>query len=189
MQKQKSIIILLFQIEIPYIEFTFILYTGTDMKFILVMLAFLISTPAAHSQGDALLKTDASGDPSKLTMLGIPKELSGKTSEFFTNLVNGNINLAYKEILKGSPISEKKEEITTLIKETKLSVKLYGNIKDFEFVSSENVTSSYLRLRYLVLLEKLPMRWIFTFYKSPANGWVVTNVKFDDLSEFYFSDQ
>ncbi len=159
------------------------------MKIILALLLVLIFTPAAHSQGDALLKSDATGGANKLSVLGIPPELLNKTSEFFTNLVAGNINLAYKILLKGSPISERKEEIVTLIRETKLSVKLYGNIKGSEFVSSESVTGSYLRLRYLALLETLPMRWIFTFYKSPANGWVVTNVKFDDLSEFYFSDQ
>ncbi len=159
------------------------------MKIILTLLAYLIIVPAANSQGDALLKSAAASTANKLSLLGIPPALSKKTSEFFTNLVDGNLNLAYKELLNGSPISERKEEVATLIKETKLSVKLYGKIKGAEFVSSENVTGSYLRLRYLVLLDKLPMRWIFTFYKSPAKGWVVTNVKFDDLSEFYFTDQ
>ncbi|MFA6570085.1 MAG: hypothetical protein WCT77_02500, partial [Bacteroidota bacterium] len=73
--------------------------------------------------------------------------------------------------------------------QTKKSIQLYGPIKGYEPVSSEIVTESLVRLRYFSLHTDFPMRWIFTFYKSPSRGWIVINIKFDDLSETFFTDQ
>jgi len=75
-----------------------------------------------------------------------------------------------------------------LKKQTERSIDIYGDILSFEFVSAEQVTESYIRLRYLALHSSYPMRWIFTYYRSPDKNWIVTNVKFDDLSEYFFSD-
>ncbi len=121
--------------------------------------------------------------------IGVPIELTNKTNDFFANVINLKIVEAFDGILSNSPLAEKKEARKQLISQTKRAMQLYGNLKSYEAVSSETVSPSYIRLRFLGLHEKYPMRWIFTFYKSPEMGWIVTNIKFDDLSEFYFTDE
>ncbi len=121
--------------------------------------------------------------------IGVPTELTNKTNDFFANVINLKIVEAFDGILNNSPLAEKKAARKQLISQTKRAMQLYGNLKSYEAVSSETVSPSYIRLRFLGLHEKYPMRWIFTFYKSPEMGWIVTNIKFDDLSEFYFTDE
>jgi hypothetical protein len=65
---------------------------------------------------------------------------------------------------------------------------LYGQIRAYEPVSSDIVSESYIRIRYLAYHTDFPMRWIFTFYKSPKLGWIVVNIRFDDLSDFFFKE-
>jgi hypothetical protein len=121
--------------------------------------------------------------------IGVPDELISKTSVFFDNIIKLEIVKAFDGILADSPLSEKKEARKQLISQTKKAMEIYGNLKGYEAVSSEMISASYIRLRFLGLHENYPMRWIFTFYNSPELGWIVTNIKFDDLSEFYFTDE
>lgn len=119
----------------------------------------------------------------------VPIEISKKTTRFFNSLVEGEVEKAFTQMLEGSPIGEKKEQVNSLIAQTKRSIDIYGSLMQYQEVSNELVTSSFLRVRYLGLHSKFPMRWIFTFYNSPETGWIVTNIKFDDLSEYYFEDE
>jgi len=104
-------------------------------------------------------------------------------------LLDSKISEAYDDLLKGSPIKKKVEDVKSLNSQTKRAFELYGNIIGYEPVNAEFVTPSYLRMRYLALHSRYPMRWIFTFYKSPDQGWIITNVKFDDLTDYFFSDE
>lgn len=121
--------------------------------------------------------------------IGIPEELENKVSEFFDDIISGKIKNGFDKFLKESPVKEKNDQIEKLIAQVERANDIYGKIKDYEPVSSEKVTESYLRLRYLGMNSKLPMRWIFTFYKSPAAGWIVINIELDDFTEYFFSDE
>ena len=123
------------------------------------------------------------------TYVDIPTELQDNVAKFFKLIEKKEIKDAYEGLLDKSPIFEKKQEVSSLIKQTLVSFDFYGKFYGFEPVNAEKVTDSYLRLRYVGLYEKYPIRWIFTYYKSPDRGWIVTNVKFDDLSEFFFYDE
>lgn len=127
-----------------------------------------------------------SNEKDKIT---IPEELSIKIDDFFKVLIAGDIKPAYKGLLKDSPILEKEDDLVNLVDQTKRSIEIYGKIKDYEPVSIEKATQSFIRLRYLGLHTKFPMRWLFTYYNSPEKGWIITNVKLDDMSEFYFKDE
>ncbi|MFP4369263.1 MAG: hypothetical protein ACLFR2_06775 [Candidatus Kapaibacterium sp.] len=115
-----------------------------------------------------------------------PEELNIKIKRFFNLIRDEKIFEAYDKILNLSPLSEKKDKIRRLIAETEKAMEVYGSLLDFEPVMAERVTDSFFKLHYLGLHADYPVRWIFTYYRSPERGWIVTNLRFDDLSEFYF---
>ena len=118
----------------------------------------------------------------------IDKDAEGKILKFFNGIMKNEIEDSYKSLLKNSPLRAKKDDMKKLIRETERAKKYYGKLAGFEFVSAEKVTDSYIRLRYLGVCENYPMRWVFTMYRSPKDGWIVTKILFDDMSEYYFED-
>jgi hypothetical protein len=133
--------------------------------------------------------TQLPGSGNKSNFINVPAELEVKCKDFFDLVYKSEIKKAFDGLLVNSPFINKVEQINNLIEQTKQSIVLYGKIINFESVSSETASQSLIRLRYLAVHNNYPMRWIFTFYKSPKYGWIVTNVKLDDLSEYFFSDQ
>lgn len=125
---------------------------------------------------------------SKVGVLGVPQSLLDICNRFFDKMIAAEIEQAFEELIQNSPLQKKKEELDKLISETKRANLLYGQIKAYEPVSSDIVSESYIRIRYLAYHTDFPMRWIFTFYKSPKLGWIVVNIRFDDLSDFFFKE-
>jgi hypothetical protein len=121
--------------------------------------------------------------------VNVPNELQTKCELFFEQLSKNEIKRAYDILLENSPLKTKDEQVKNLIDQTKQSIVLYGKLDHGEAVSSETASPSLLRLRYLGIHNSFPMRWIFTFYRSPKLGWIVINVKLDDMSEYFFSDE
>lgn len=119
----------------------------------------------------------------------VPPALKSKITRFFNYILDSNVTAAYNDLFESSYITNQTVRIKTLITQTHRAIELYGNLRGYEPVNFEQVSPSYIRIRYLGLHTRIPIRWIFTFYKSPGNGWVITNVKFDDYSELYFSDE
>ena len=153
-----------------------------------IILTMLFIAPI-FSQDDAIQKSIPTATTGTTLFIGVPSEVQARVAHFFKTLIAMNTELAFDELLSDSPIIEKKEQVEDLIKQTKRSFELYGQIKGFEPVNSDIVTESLMRVRYLALHSKYPMRWIFTFYKSPDKGWIIINIKFDDQAEFFFSDE
>ena len=120
---------------------------------------------------------------------GVPDVLKEKMNRFFTNLIQTEVDTAFSILLENSRLTEKKDQLKALIKQTQLANDRHGDIRDYEAVNSEFVTESYLRLRYIALHKYAPMRGIFTYYKSPEKGWIVVNVKFDEETEYFFTDE
>ena len=117
-----------------------------------------------------------------------PQELTNRCSMFFKKLMSPEFENAFDFILKDSPIAKDKEKIKNILSQFKKSITIYGSIGGYEAVNCEKVTESLYRLRYISLHTDIPMRWMFTFYRSPQKDWIIINIKFDDLSEFFFSD-
>jgi hypothetical protein len=122
-------------------------------------------------------------------LANVPVDIEKRCGEFLKKMKNKNMKEAYQEILEQSPILEKKDQISNLIRAAEQSIKFYGEMMDFQPVSSEIVTTSLLRVRYIALHETYPMRFVFTWYKAPQLGWIIINLKYDDLSESFFSDE
>lgn len=116
----------------------------------------------------------------------VPQELKSKTAEFFGFLLDSNITKGYDVLMNGSYIEGKRDKVEQLINSTRRAFDIYGRIQGFEPVDAEQVSSSFIRVRYLGKHSRFPLRWIFTFYKSPDKGWIITNVKFDDDTETFF---
>ncbi len=155
-------------------------------KVIILLILFAISISVAQDGGLQKARKLAGGTE---TFVDIPTELQDNIAKFFNRIGKKEIKDAYENLLEKSPIFEKKEELSSLVKQTLVSFDFYGKFYGFEPVNAEKVTDSYMRIRYIGLYEKYPIRWVFTYYKSPSRGWIVTNVKFDDLSEFFFYDE
>jgi|JI8StandDraft_1071087.scaffolds.fasta_scaffold50963_3 hypothetical protein len=119
----------------------------------------------------------------------LPKDIVGISSEFFKLMMSGNSDKAFEKLFQNSPMADNKVLTRQIAEQAKKAEDIYGIIKGFERVGTEAVAESYIRLRYISLHDKYPMRWVFTFYKSPTRGWIVTNVKFDDDSEYFFSKE
>lgn len=152
---------------------------------IIVFLAFSINSLFAQ---ESKLEGSQKESRSKVGVLGVPQSLLDICNRFFDKIIAVEIEQAFEELIQNSPLQKKKEELEKLISETKRANLLYGQIKAYEPVSSDIVSESYIRIRYLAYHTDFPMRWIFTFYKSPKLGWIVVNIRFDDLSDFFFKE-
>lgn len=116
----------------------------------------------------------------------VPTNLKKRVENFFETLKSEDVNKAYEELLQNSPIMNQKEDLSNLVIQTRRAIGLYGKIYSYEPVYADIVSNSYIRLNYLGIHSNYPVRWIFTFYRSPKHDWIITNIKFDDLSEYFF---
>jgi hypothetical protein len=153
----------------------------------LVVGLIIILSVSLFSQENTLQKSSGSTEGNSLA--NIPNEIQASCASFFKLLISAEVDKGFETILKNSPIAKKDDQLKNLIEQTKKSFKLYGNMQGYEPVNSEQVCESLLRVRYLSIHPDMPMRWIITFYHSPSRGWIVINIKFDDLAEFFFTDQ
>lgn len=152
-------------------------------KNLLIIIFMIIFSMSLLSQDESLPKSSTT---IKYYEPNIPKELHTRIADFFKLIISGDYEKAYKELLKGSPLIRKEKELNRLIEQTEKATQIYGALQGFEAVDSEVASNSMIKCRYLGLHSLYPMRWIFTYYNSPENGWVIINIKFDDQSDFYF---
>jgi len=151
----------------------------------LILVSFFLFFSFNLIAQDAKLSSPAA-EP--ITEVMIPSEAKSKLNNFFDAIKRKEFKKAYDELLKNSPINDKKEDIDNLLNQTERTIRIYGDFAGASFVNGHSASDNYIRVRYLGLYDKYPMRWIFTFYKSPKLGWIVTNIKLDDLSEFYLTE-
>jgi len=156
-------------------------------KLAVLTLAFMFSILSAYSQ-EGKLPLSESDKAKKVLVLGVPQVVLDKIHMFFDNIIANKIEKAFDELIGESPLKKKTDEIQKLITETKRANSIYGAIKSYEPINSDIVSESFIRVRYLAYHTDFPMRWVFTFYKSPKLGWIVVNIRFDDLSEFFFKE-
>jgi hypothetical protein len=156
-------------------------------KLAVLTLSFMFSILSAYSQ-EGKLPLSESDKAKKVSVLGVPQVVLDKIHMFFDNIIANKIEKAFDELIGEGPLKKKTDEIQKLITETKRANTIYGAIKSYEPINSDIVSESFIRVRYLAYHTDFPMRWVFTFYKSPKLGWIVVNIRFDDLSEFFFKE-
>lgn len=158
--------------------------TNKNLLLYLFLLLFIFSFPfILNSQSLKSQITKFSTNQFSETDLN---ELITKCDNFFKLLINKKVNEAFNNILINSTIGKKQEQVNNLIEQTKRVNEIYGEANTFEKINYENVGTSLIKIRYLTLHKEYPMKWTFTFYKSPEKGWIIINLKFDDVIEDLF---
>ena len=163
------------------------------MKLIIVLLAFILSVSFADAQTQQstpnwddkpLLNQEDDMDISNMdpiyTLIGIPTELNKKCIDFFEVLITGEVERAYNEFLKNSPLIRNKDKVKEQVIKTAQAIELYGKITGHEQAGAEYTSISYVKVKYLSLHPFNPILWTFTFYDSPTIGWIVLNLKYTD---------
>lgn len=91
----------------------------------ILALFFIYSTNFAQ---DGLPTSRKSKEPT--SFLEVPNILKTRIDNFFTSLINDDVNGAYDKMLTNSPISRQKNDVDNLLKQTKRAFEIYGNIGD-----------------------------------------------------------
>lgn len=146
--------------------------------------AFLLQ---AQDSTDVLRRNDGNTSVNRSSD-GLPRELMDLTDVFFKAVIKGDSKKALEKLLKDTRMAEKEETMKGLLETVKKANEIYGDIRAYEIVSYESVSPSFTRLRCIAIHPDFPMRWVFTFYRSPIKGWVTINVKLDDDSQYLFSE-
>ncbi|MCX6154564.1 MAG: hypothetical protein NT007_10425 [Candidatus Kapabacteria bacterium] len=152
-------------------------------KFYIITIIFLSASLIFGQDGNSKFSSSANSQTKQM-----PSELSAKIDGFFKTLITKKVDIAFLELVKGSALEKKKDDITNLIQQTFKSFDIYGDLKKFEKINHQFAGSSYLRVSYIASHSTYPTRWVFTFYQSPDSGWGLTNIKFDDLTENFFKE-
>jgi hypothetical protein len=95
---------------------------------------------------------------------------------------------AVREIIGDSPLKERTDDVKKLIDQAQSLDARVGVYKHHELVSSRNVGSDLVFLRYLYKGDKFPVVWHFTFYRTsgPAGlkgNWTLISLRFDTKVE------
>ncbi len=118
----------------------------------------------------------------------VPTELRSMVESFFAQLAQNKPVGAFDKLLTGSRILDDTSNVATLVRQSQRVLNFYGPQERVEFISAEAVTPSFIRVRYLALHRVYPIKWVFTFYRSPAEGWIVALLRLDDKVESSFTD-
>lgn len=162
----------------------------TVSYYFIILVVLICSAPflSAQDSTETNGRNDGSTSINKAPADGLPNEILDITSTFFKAVIKGDVKKALERLLKETRMAEKEETMRGLFETVKKANEIYGEIRNYEIVSYENVSPSFTRLRCIALHPDFPMRWVFTFYRSPEKGWVTINVKLDDDSQYFFSE-
>lgn len=159
-------------------------------KKLIVLIILIITLPIIiQGQEPPRIGSTEEGYSNIPEFAGIPLEIENKCTEFFKLIKAKRNKKAFEDLLEDSPISDRTSQVTNLIRASEQTTKFYGEMMGYEPVSSEVISNSLVRVRYIALHETYPMRWIFTYYKAPQGDWIIINIKFDDKIESFFSDE
>jgi hypothetical protein len=104
---------------------------------------------------------------------------------FFLALTGDNVEAAYENLVKGTIIAERKEDVAALIARTREALDSYGPVRGFELIEERAVGKHLVRRTCLSLNSDLPLRWRFYFYLS-GGRWGLVDLRVDDgLAELF----
>ena len=98
---------------------------------------------------------------------------------FFASLEKRDIDGAYENLMKGSKIAERPDEVRTLKAKTREAISLFGSVHGYDLVESKPVGERLMRATYLSLGQDFPLRCRFYFYK-PEDEWQLIDLRVDD---------
>ena len=102
-----------------------------------------------------------------------------KIVSFLRSLKDKNINGAYRELLKGSIVERKKEEVELLKKKTVIALDTYGAALGHDCVSESCYGQTLAKLIYVMKFERYPITWEFMYYRAHTT-WKLISMRFSD---------
>jgi hypothetical protein len=111
-----------------------------------------------------------------------PPEIKAQIDKFYAQLKLGNNGKAFEDLVLGSRLAERRDEIKTLIGGADQATGMYGKMLQYELYDNYAIGSNLLTLTYLTMHPVKPLRWRFVFYR-PDKAWTLMNVRFDDAIE------
>lgn len=98
---------------------------------------------------------------------------------FFDRMLQGETAAGLQELLKGSSMAEgNPEQLAKLEEQIQDVIDAKGSPHGYELIAAERVGSSVLYLKYILLLEQVPLAWRFYYYRI-GEGWEPISVHFD----------
>ena len=150
--------------------------------FMNIAVVLLFATMTAFAQDGGALQTRTNENNMRFAL---PNDIKIKLDNFFDKLIKKDYKKGLEELLINSPISTKDNDFASIMKELGKSVSYYGEIKGYEIVDVNVAGTSYYKVKMLGLHQKFPTRWEINFYRSPDLGLIVSNIKYDDISNIY----
>ncbi|QSR88336.1 hypothetical protein IT6_08120 [Methylacidiphilum caldifontis] len=109
-------------------------------------------------------------------------ELKVPIEKFFNQMLQGDIERAFQELLVNSRLASRHENINMLMDKTSQAMSYYGKADSFEIYDSRSFGSRLYVITYLLNLELQPLRWRFVYYK-PDKVWKLIDIRVDDSLE------
>lgn len=103
-----------------------------------------------------------------------------KAEKFLETIIAGQVDEAYDNLFKDSPILKlKPQDIDITKQQTNMLMSLYGKKLGFEFIRKETYGNSVIRLLYIIKTENIPITFEIYFYR-PSSKWLPASVNFED---------
>jgi len=115
----------------------------------------------------------------------LPTEVEIGVDTFFEQLANEDVETAINNLVKGTLLESKVQELNLVIGQLKNLPLIYGPIVEVELLEVKYSTESLLRARYLVKLRDYPTVFDFYFYNMDGS-WTLLKFWFNDTIEALF---
>lgn len=115
------------------------------------------------------------------------REPAALASAFFSHLAENQVDEAFAKLTEGSALAQRERDLTLFRERTRQIIHDYGHLSGHELLEEKPAGSHLLRLTYISLTEKYPMRWRLYFYKSGAQ-WEIIDMRVDDNLRALFQE-
>jgi len=128
---------------------------------------------------------DASAaEPSTASAVATPMQnldpfVRKQIDDFFTTVEKHQIDIAYDQLVKGTKIAERSEEVSTLKSKTQQAISLFGDFSGHEIVGAKGVGTHLIEITCLSLGSDYPLRWRFYYYNA-NDTWRLIDIRVDD---------
>lgn len=142
---------------------------------LLSLVAALLVAPVAAAQNTAAELADPVVD-----------RLHEQTVQFLEDVSLGREEIAFADLLTGSPLAQQTEAVQKLIDSAGTIESRYGEYQNFERIDARRIGRDLVLLKYLYKCEDFPVVWYFTFYRDfdsndsmLDNDWITIGVRYD----------
>jgi len=112
----------------------------------------------------------------------IPK----RQAAFLKALQQEKVKEAFEDLLEGSLILDKKQDVENLVTQTEKGIAIYGGVTSIEDLGIVRQDKHLATGLAIVCCEKAPLYFYFIWYRNKADApWRLHNVWFDDNSKYF----